>query len=71
MSAWPAIRTFIGKVRTHTAIFAIDGHSNAEADVIYAALVMLPLEFELNLQCQILTCEKNKNKKLKHTHLSQ
>lgn len=56
------------KVRTHVEIFATDDHSNVEADVIYAALVMLPLEFKLNLQCQILTY---KNKKLKHTHLSQ
>lgn len=56
------------KVRIHVEIFAIDDHSNVEADVIYAALVMLPLEFKLNLWCQILTYE---NKKLKHTHLSQ
>lgn len=56
------------KVRIHVEIFAIDDHSNVEADVIYAALVMLPLEFKLNLRCQILTY---KNKKLKHTHLGQ
>lgn len=56
------------KVRIHVEIFAIDDHYNVEADVIYAALVMLPLEFKLNLRCQILTY---KSKKLKHTHLSQ
>lgn len=55
MSAWPAIRMFICMVQIHVAIFAIDDHSNAEVDVIYAALVMLLLEFKLNLQCQILT----------------
>lgn len=49
------------KVRIHVEAFAIDDHSNVEADAIYAALVMLPLEFKLNLQCQILTY---KNKKI-------
>lgn len=62
MSAWPAIRMFICMVRIHVAIFAIDDHSNAEVDVIYAALVMLLLEFKLNLQCQIPTFKKNLNK---------
>lgn len=57
-SAWPAIRMFICKVKIHVAIFAIDDHSNVEADVIYAALVMLPLESKLNFRCQILTYEK-------------
>lgn len=56
------------KVRIYVEIFAIDDHSNVETDVLYAALVMLPLEFKLNLQCQIFTY---KNKILKHTHLSQ
>lgn len=60
MSAWPAIRMLICMVRIHVSIFAIDDHSNAEADVIYAALVMLLLEFKLNLQCQILIYKKKK-----------
>lgn len=53
---------FICKVKIHVAIFAIDDHSNTEGDVIYAALVMLPLEYKLNLQCQIFTYEKKKKK---------
>lgn len=48
-------------MRIHAEIFAIDDHSNVEADVIYAALVILPLEFKLNLRCQILTYKNKKN----------
>lgn len=37
---------FSCKVRVRAALFARDDHSDVQADVIYAALVMLPLEFK-------------------------